>query len=82
MINLKETEMQELRRSFFENQPSLKEFFENTDDTQRKLAYNTGYRTGKGLELEGDTEYNEYISDKFQSQYIDGFMVGMGERNQ
>ena len=76
--------LKELSKSMFDkNQFELEDFFGDPtiDNMQMELAYTTGYRTGKGLEPEGNIGHNEHVSNKFQSHYIDGFMVGIGERN-
>ena len=53
---------------------------EEINEQYRELAYDNGYRLGKGLESVGQEKLNEYVDNKYSSNYIDGFMVGLGER--
>ena len=57
------------------------DLFKSWADEERSLDYSHGYNVGKGVEIAGEVEYNEYVDNKYESSYIDGFMVGLGERN-
>ena len=56
----------------------LSDIFEDPEERQQIIAYENGLKAGTGIEVYNNTEFSEYINNKYESHYIDGFMVGLG----